>query len=174
MIILAFDIAGRTGIAYGSAGGNPRATAVDLGKGRSEAVRFAKMIETTQFMLDRYKPDLVVYEAPIGGPRTSHFLVGIAACFTGQARLMGYDPKACSIASIRKHFLGKNLTSRDFPGWTKAKVRTEIKRQVIARCHLLGWPVRDDDEGDAVSLWDYAGATFGRAQSKPTGGLFHG
>ena len=169
---MAFDIAGRTGIAYGRAGETPRATAIDLGKHLSEGKRFSRMIRATNELLSKYRPDLVVYEAPIGGPRTSHFLVGIAACFTGEATRLGFEPKEINLASVRKHFLGKHLTTKSFPGKSKGQVRSEIKRSVVARCYALGWTVRDDDEADACALWDYASATYGRAQAAPVGGLF--
>lgn len=173
MIVMAFDIAGRTGIAYGRAGETPRATAVDLGKGRGDAAQFARMIRATNELLTKYRPDIVVYEGPVGGPRTSHFLVGLAACFVGEAARLGHKPIDLNLGSVRKHFLGKHITTRSMPGASKGAVRQEIKRAVIARCHALGWPVRDDDEADACALWDYASATIGRAQAKPLGGLFN-
>lgn len=174
MIVMAFDISGRTGVAYGRAGGSPRATSLNLGQGLSEQKRFAKMISSTRFLLRKYKPDIVVYEAPVGGPKTSHFLVGVTACFVGTAAEEGFDPISVPINSVRKHFLGKHLTSRDFPGANKAGARRAIKRQVIARCQLLGWSVRDDDEADACAIWDYGCAVHGRAQSRPAGRLFNG
>lgn len=172
MKILAFDIASRAGIAFGVAGETPRATSVDLGKKLPEAQRFSKMIQATKHFLERFEPDVVVYEGVVGGPKTSHFLVGIAACFVGEATRLGYDPKSCSLGAVRSHFLGKHLTTRHFPHMKHAAAKLEIKRAVIARCHQLGWQVQDDNEADACALWDYAGATLGRAQAAPVGGLF--
>lgn len=174
MKVMAFDIATRCGVAFGTAGGTPRATAVDLGKGFSDAERFAKVIGATRRLLERFEPDLVAFEEAVGGPKTSHFLVGIAACFQGQAAAMGYRPRPVPIATVRKHFLGKHLTAQHFPGLSKGRARLAIKRQVVARCTALGWEVKDDDEADACAIWDYACATWGRAQARPVGGLFDG
>ena len=174
MKIMAFDIAGHTGIAFGGAGEIPRSTSVDLGRKKSEAVRYSKMIGLTRKMIAQFEPDLVVYEAPVGGPKTSHFLVGVAACFVGEAHRNGVNIKKLELSSVRRHFLGKHLTSRHFPHLTKAKARIEIKRAVVARCHQLGWDVDDDDEADACALWDYAQAVYGRSQSAPLGELFNG
>jgi hypothetical protein len=171
--VIAFDIAGATGIAFGVAGGTPRATTVDLGKKLSEAQRFSKMIQTARFFLNKFEPDIVVYEAPVGGPKTSHFLVGVAACFVGEATRLGYDPKSVNLASVRSHFLGKHLTTRHFPHLKPAAAKAEIKRAVVARCFALGWPVKGHDDADALACWDYASATLGRAQAAPTGGLFN-
>jgi hypothetical protein len=169
---MALDIAGCTGVAFGVAGETPRAISVDLGKSRSEAVRFSKMIGLTNTLIRKHKPDLLVYEAPVGGPKTSHTLVGIAACFVGEATRLGFEPEKIAIASVRKHFLGKHLTSASFPGMSKGRARQEIKRALIARCNMLGWKVDDDDQADACAIWDYACAKWAGTQAKPIGGLF--
>ena len=168
MIVMAFDIATHTGVALGRAGETPRAISVDFGK-RNQAVVFSKVIRLTCNLLTKYKPDILVYESPVGGPKTSHFLVGIAACFAGEASRLGYKPEKLDISSVRKHFLGRNLTRRDFPHLAPGRARTEIKRAVIARCHQLGWRVEDDDQADACALWDYAAATIARTQGAPAG-----
>lgn len=172
--ILAFDIATRTGVAFGPVGGTPRSTAIVLGAKLPDAQRFGEMIKAAKRLITHLKPDILVYEAPVGGPKTSHFLVGIAACFAGESVALGYNPISLPLASVRKHFIGKHLTSAHFPGMTKNRARVEIKNTVIARCYALGWHVDGDDEADACALWDYAGATLGRAQSAPPGGLFNG
>lgn len=169
---MAWDLAGRTGVAYGRAGETPRATTVDLGKARGEAARLAEVIRATRGLLERMRPEILVYEAPVGGPKTSHFLVAVAGCFVGQATLMGYAPVSVSIGAVRRHFLGKALAARDFPGLSKARAREAIKNAVVARCGALGWKPRTDDEADAMALWDYACATLARGQAAPLGGLF--
>lgn len=169
---MALDIAGSTGVAFGVAGETPRAISVDLGKRHSEAVRFSKMIGLTKTLVEKHRPDLIVYEAPVGGPKTSHTLVGIAACFVGEATRLGFTPEKVAIASVRKHFLGKHLTTAHFPGMSKGQARNEVKRALVARCNQLGWKVDDDDQADACAIWDYACSTKARAQAKPLGGLF--
>lgn len=170
---MAFDIATSTGVAWGSAGGTPRCVSVDLGKGRSEGSRFSKMLDLADHFLKSYKPDIVVYEAPIGGAMKVVLPGQLAACFVGQAVRLGYEPKSVDLSSVRKHFLGKNLTKAHFPDLSKGQARTAIKRAVIARCLVLGWDVKNDDQGDACATWDYACATMANAQSIPHGGLFN-
>ena len=173
--IMAFDIATHTGVAFGIVGETPRSTTIDLGQGKSQALRFAKAIKTTKHLITRYKPDLVVYEAPIGGKFSSQFLVGLAACVTGQASIECKKPPVkLNIGAVRKHFLGRNVTTRDFPGMSKANAKKAIKQVVIGRCTLLGWKVDSDDAADACALWDYACAHYAKAQAAPLGGLFHG
>lgn len=172
MRVLAFDIATSTGIAYGRAGDVPRVLTVDLGKGLPDEKRFAKAIEMTHDLLDRYKPDQVVYEAPIGGKNSSQFLIGVAACVMGEATRLRFPCKQMYLASVRKHFLGKHLTARDFPALKPAHAKRAIKQEVIKRCVVLKWPVSTDDEADAAALWDFACSTMRGHQSAPVGGLF--
>lgn len=170
MKILAFDIASSTGIAFGGPGDVPMTKVIDLGRARSKQARFAKAIRMTAGFIEARRPDLVAVECPIG-PGTSSVLSGAYACVVGQAHLMGVRVVDYQVQSIRKHFLGKALTSRDFPGLTKDESRAEIKRVVMNRCRALGWKVDTDDEADACALWDYAMAKAG-VQTVPQGGLF--
>ena len=76
-------------------------------------------------------------------------------------------------ATTRKHFLGKALTSRDFPGLKQAKAKLAIKQKVKARGEAMGWVIPDLDAADAAATWDWACATYARQyQATPHGGLF--
>jgi hypothetical protein len=168
---MAFDIATQTGVAFGPAGGTPRAVSVDLGKGLPEAQKFSRMLRLVDDFLTRHEPDLVVYEAAIGGANSSQYLIGLVGCLRGAAFNHRLDPKAVYLAGVRKHFIGKNLTSKDFPGLGSYAAKKEIKRVVVNRCRSLGWDVEDDNEADACAAWDYACATMAGVQARP-GGLF--
>lgn len=172
MKVLAFDIATSTGVAWGTAGTTPQATTVDLGKGLSEAKRFANVIDAASLHIESYKPDVVAYEAPVGGKDASAYLIGLSACLRGAAALYGYDPEQIWISQYRKHFLGKHLIVRDFPGMTKANAKRQIKATVVGRCKALGWSPANDDEADAMAIWDFACAKHKAHQSTPAGGLF--
>ncbi|MBT8460006.1 MAG: hypothetical protein KJN60_10085, partial [Boseongicola sp.] len=117
MRVLAFDIATQTGVAFGCVGSAPQSKVIDLGKGRSDAARFSKAIRMTKGFIDDCRPDLVAIEAPIG-PGSSTVLIGLYACVVGEAYRMGCTVKRYQVQTIRKHFLGKALTARDFKGLT--------------------------------------------------------
>jgi Holliday junction resolvasome RuvABC endonuclease subunit len=163
MIVLAFDVASVTGVAVGASGAKPRAWAVTLGRGGSEVDRLAKAITMTGAYIDKFKPDLVAVEAPVGGRDANALLIGLLACVKGEASRRGLRVVEYFPATIRKHFLGKALTSRDFPGKSKAASKAAIKGAVIARCHMLGWEVEGHDAGDAAALWDLACAMESRS-----------
>lgn len=175
MKVLALDIATQTGCAFGAASTSPLLWSVDLGESRSHNARFAKAIQLTVSLIDKYDPDLVVIEAPVGGPKTSHLLVGLWACVSGAAGHKGKRVEKHDIAAIRKHFLGKHLTVKDFPHLKSvAAKKRAIKSAVINRCNLLGWTPPDDNAADAGALWDYACSIHSMDHHITTiGGLFN-
>ncbi|MFY0682841.1 MAG: hypothetical protein JXR13_19920 [Thalassovita sp.] len=175
MKVLALDIATQTGVAVGNSGDAPKAWSVDLGKGHSEDVRFSEVLKLTHGLIATHKPELIAIEAPIGGNNANAYLIGLAACVRGCAANRGVVCIHVLPASVRKHFLGKAKTSRDFPGLKQSKAKLAIKREVLARCHLLKWDVPDLDAADAAATWDWACANHARQyQAAPLGGLFHG
>ena len=170
-MIVALDIATQTGVAVGSPGGAPRAWSVDLGKGSSDDARFSAVLTLTHKLIAEYKPRLLAIEAPVGGPKASHLLIGLVACVKGCAANRSIPVKDFPINSVRKHFLGRAPRVSDYPAKNRAAAVKAMKADVMARCRLLGWQVDGHDEADAVALWDFACATLG-AQTTPAGGLF--
>lgn len=173
MKIVALDVATQTGICVGRAGADPKAWSVDLGKGRSEDARFSNILRLTQGLIQTHEPDMIVVEAFVGGPKASAYLIGLVACVRGCAANRGIPVELVYPATARKHFIGKAMTGRDFPGLKPAKAKLAIKKVVLDRCHLLGWDVPDLDAADAACAWDWACATkVKNYQAKPHGGLF--
>jgi len=170
-VILALDIATLTGVAVGEPGSAPVSWTEDLGKRTSEEARFSKALWLTDKLIKAHTPDLIAVEAAIGGREASAYLIGLVACVRGCAFNRSVPVKVYHRASILKHFVGKALTSRDFPGLGKARAKAAIKETVVSRCRLLGWEVEDDNAADACALWDYANAVQG-LQVAPGGGLF--
>jgi Holliday junction resolvasome RuvABC endonuclease subunit len=171
MKILAFDIARNTGIAVGSTDGEPVAWSVNLGK--SHEARFSKALQLTASLIIKHQPDLIAIEDVVGRAKTPHVNVGIVACVRGVACNRGIPVLMCPVQTVRKHFVGRAYTAKDFPGLTANKAREAIKAQVMGRCALLGWSVPDDDAADAAAIWDYAMATRSRSyQAAPVGGMF--
>lgn len=179
MIILAFDLASVTGVAVGQPGGKPIAWSVDLGKARSEDFRFSQALVLTHKLIEQHKPDLIAIEAPVGGPKTSHFLVGLVACVRGCAFNRRVKIESFNIASIRKHFCGGHVTSAAYghldPKKRKGAARAAGKALVMQKCRLLGWDAEDDNAADACALWDAACSQQSRSHQVATvGGLFGG
>lgn len=177
MIILALDVATVTGVAVGALGGSPNAWSIDLGQGKSEDYRFSQALVHTHRLIETYSPDLIAVEGAVGGPRTSHFLVGLLACIRGCACNRKIRVESYSVAAIRRHFVGGHVTSAAYghlePKRRKAAARSAGKNLVMARCRQLGWQADDDNAADAAALWDYACALESRShQITSIPGLF--
>lgn len=174
MRILALDTAIKTGCAFGVAGGKPVFWSVSLGEAEW-SVRFSKMLELVDKCVDKYQPDLVAVEAAATGSHGNPDLIGLAACAQAQAARRGCQVVTYMPNSVRKHFMGKALTARDYPALNHRAAKKAIKSAVIGRCHMLGWAVTDDNQADAVALWDFAASKVSRAhQMTSLPGLFEG
>jgi Holliday junction resolvasome RuvABC endonuclease subunit len=172
MQILALDVATRVGVCVGSSGADPIAFEEYLGKA-SEDERFSNVLRLTQNLIRDHRPDLVAVEAAIGGKTSSPYMTGLVACVRGVCANRRVRCESVHSGSVRRHFLGKALTTRHFPHLSKPAAKKAIKQEVIKRCHLLGFDVTTDNEADAVATWDYAQAKWGsHYQSQPLGGLF--
>ncbi|UWQ30228.1 hypothetical protein [Leisingera sp. M523] len=189
MKILALDVATTTGICVGVSGADPRAWSISLGeapgrgrlskdeKAELEARRFNNALIMTQGLIEAHSPDLIVIEAAIGGPKASHYLIGLVACVRACAKNRGVKCKPANLGAIRKHFLGRSFSVSDFPHLKPVAAKLAIKVEVVKRCHLLGWDIgTDHDAADACALWDWACATHVSGhQAAPAGELFrHG
>ncbi len=190
MKILALDVATQTGIAIGSSGGKPKAWSVSLNEGlamniideepadrkmRLDNGRFSNALRLTHGLIHTHKPDFIMIEAAIGGPKASHYLIGLVANIRGCATNHGVLCRGANLGAVRKHFLGRSYGVKDFPHLKPAAAKAAIKGLVMDRCKLLGWEVEDDDSADACAIWDYACATRAKGyQAKPLGGLFSG
>lgn len=69
----------------------------------------------TQGLITAHKPDLIVIEAPIGGQKVNASLIKMVGCIEGCAFNRGVKTHSVSLATVRKRFLGKAFTKRDFP-----------------------------------------------------------
>lgn len=177
MIVIALDLAGVTGVAVGSPGGRPTAYSVDLGKAMPEDFRFSQALALTHKLIAEHQPGLIAIEAPVGGPQTSHFLVGLVACVRGCSYNRRVRIESYNVASIRKHFVGGHVTSAAYghldPKKRKAVARAAGKNLVMQRCRQLGWDAADDNAADACALWDLACAMQSRShQMTSVPGLF--
>lgn len=170
MKVVALDLASSTGVAVGKPNSAPVAWTVALGKA-SEDERFSRILVLTDQLIREHEPDLVAIEAAIGGRDASQFLIGLVSCVRGCCANRKVRCEMYHLGSIRKHFLGKALTQKDFPGLSKVKAKAAIKQTVVDRCRLLGWEPQTHDEADAMALLDYALAKNSNHQARVAGGL---
>jgi hypothetical protein len=175
MLIMALDLAVKTGFCIGRAGGKPRAGSVRLKSPHDPSSRACRKLGIwlrDQFAFER--PDLVVIEAPVNigamidwkkdGEKPSfrstpetisllHRLVGGVETICGPYGIRCGD---ANVQTVRKHFIGR--------------ARPENPKQVVLdRCRLLGYVDRDfsdTDAADAIALWDWACATHARVQPR--------
>lgn len=173
MKIVSLDIATNCGVAVGVSGGTPRTWTVNLGKAPDER-RFSNALRLAHGLIATHEPDLVTVEAAIGGPKASAYLIGLVACVRGCCANQGVRCENVNLGSVRKHFLGKHYTMRDFPGMRRIDAKRAIKGMVMDRCRMIGWEVENDDCADAAALWDYSCATWAGVQPRPHGDLFMG
>lgn len=173
MKILALDVSTNTGVCVGTTDANrPKAWTVSLGKLPTER-KLSNALVMTQGLILSHSPDLIVIEAPIGGKKVNPPLIKMVGCIEACAYNRGVKTECTHLGTVRKHFLGRAYTKQDFPHLSEKSARAEIKRMVMHRCTTLGWAPENDDESDAMALWDYACAHFGRGyQAAPTGELF--
>jgi Holliday junction resolvasome RuvABC endonuclease subunit len=163
--LLALDIATRTGWAYGRVplrGTTAlEASAVRPPKPDSGIIRvlteagglghfLAEFEERLTGLLDDKRPGGLIIEAPLLPKLTSFETVcklmsmaGIAQKVADQWRIRWR--RIAQPASIKKHFAGKG----------NAK-----KPDMIAACRQRGWEVFDDNEADALAIWDLGCALY--------------
>lgn len=166
MKIVALDLATNTGVAVGDAGGTPKAFHERLGEaGSSHAARFSQMLRFTDLLIQRHKPDLLAIEQPIaagvmGGEERVQLAMGWRAIVFTVAYRRGVRCVEYPVSSIRAHFIGG------------AVPKGAGKRLTLERCARLGWAAADDNEADALALWDFTRMKHGAPSTPPAFGLF--
>lgn len=145
-MLLALDLALKTGWAAGIPCGPVSHGSFKL-HGTADPARLLEMVREVTALLDRFNVTHMVAEAPFIGKRrnTAMALYGyraaaMIACANKKVRVHDLvEP-----SKIRKHFIGA--------GGLK---RADAKSAVIEKCQWRGWTPANDDEADALALWDY-------------------
>lgn len=173
-MILALDLATRTGFAFGEVGTRspPTTGAVRLKDPSDDrAIAFSNLIAWLDQQFRTVQPALVVKEAMLplqafrnigNAAATVEFAMGLHAIVEGVCIRFGVRFESPADSSVRKHFIG----------FANKGARRDTKDAVIARAITLGYlprDSRDDDRADAAALWDFACAHYGRR----SGGLLH-
>lgn len=163
--ILALDLANKMGLAIGAVGSVPRSETVVLKQ--SDEPRARATGRLMGWLQDEWKvarPALVVREAPFpleafrkrhNSQEAAQMAYGLHGVLEGMCDRWGVRLETVHPATARKHFIGA----------AHAGERGRTKAAVIARCHLLGLMPKtsfDDNRADALSVWDWACATFGQ------------
>jgi hypothetical protein len=152
MIVLALDLASRTGWAVGG-GGMPKTGVYNL-SGGSRGHGFLGFNNWLYGKIDRTGAELIAYEKPLfslgkQGIRADvgMKLIGLAAMAEMIGAARGIPVVVVAVQPVRKAFLGHGRPANP-------------KQAVLDRCKLLGWETGgDDNRGDAAALWFWAKAT---------------
>ena len=155
--ILALDVATATGAAFGGSRDTPRFWTINLGASAShEGARYAQLFIDVRRIIDANQPDLLALEAPLaagGGGKSNRaqLAMGLRGCVMAAAFMAGVPVKQAHAASIRKHFIGHGRLPRK-----------DAKRATIGRCWQLGWKAQNDNEADALAIFDFFASRDGR------------
>ena len=145
--ILALDLATSTGWAAGKPCGSPTYGTFKIKKGRP-GQRFRQMAQEVIALIQQFQPTHVAYEEQfVGGKLTGpglQTLFGFRAAAMMACENQGISPESFTPSQIRSHFLHSSKLKR-----------TEAKQETIAQCRAIGWTPANDDEADALALWDF-------------------
>jgi hypothetical protein len=171
-LILALDIATRTGWALGELGAVPNSGSIRFGNQSTDSdVIFKAGLDWAEGFVKKLRPDLVIYEAML--PPLAKLGVTSAAVRDRLAGLQGimravsrrYEVALildCSVGDVRQHFIGDRRLKRE-----------AAKREVLRRCAQLGWTACDDNAGDALAIWSYASGIIDPVSALKTTPLFN-
>lgn len=152
MIILGADLSTKTGVAYDEGG------AVRLEGFRSATSSendfgdlFLSFDVWWRALLSRVAPAVVAFESPmrvIGHGKstmktsqtTIRILFGLATIAELRAHERGIEVYEVNISTVKRQFAGDGRAD---------------KKAMIARARLLGYDPRDDNQADAVAVWQY-------------------
>jgi hypothetical protein len=151
--ILALDLARTSGWAFGEPGAEPVHGSIQFAaKDASHEAVFYKAMIWSNARIVEFKPDLIVWEAPLAtsftrgktNTDTTTLLYGLPAIVGAMAYSFKiYDVRKADTAKVRGHFLGCNPK------------REEAKAMTVKQCGVMGWNVEDDNEADALATWSY-------------------
>jgi hypothetical protein len=163
--ILALDLGIASGFARGAPGDAPQSGTVQLKK-TSELidVAYGNLIAFLCEEFGRQLPAMVVKERML-------YLQAFTSLGTSEktirahAAYHGIVEGLCVRYGVRWEDVSPSTFRRHFIGAANAGSRDETKQAVVDRCHLLKLmpaDCRDDNRADAIAVWDWAAATFGR------------
>lgn len=164
MIFIALDIATATGVAVGDPTGEPTFFTEKLGAG-SQGSRFAGMMLLVRRLIKDHQPNLIAIERIMaqgggGGQSRAELAGGLRGVVLCSAFVSNSRVREFYVATIRKHFIGEGRLKRK-----------EAKERTINECQMRGWQVENDNEADALALWDLIGCKYGGRRTMSSGAL---
>ena len=154
-LIIALDIATKTGWAMGKPGEIPTCGSHRFGQAHSEPHEvFGAALKWFSEFLREHRVDTLIVEQMLPPDamknKTSRAvrdrLAGLHGVMLGVAQLRGVGEIAqASVGDIRAHFIGDRSARRE-----------TAKREVMRQCEMQGWAAPDDNAADACALWSYA------------------
>lgn len=175
--VLALDIATTTGVCYDGMDwiDVPKFETWELrsagGVGQYGA-RFASLARRLDSLIAalamaKCKPDIIAFEEPLNVKRRSskmsngvtRLLVGLASVAECVAYQHGIKCVEVPVSTAKAHFGGRTKDA-------------DPKAAVMARCRVLGWQVKNTDEGDSAAIWSFVKCTSDPKFSYQTTPLF--
>jgi Holliday junction resolvasome RuvABC endonuclease subunit len=155
--VMFWDIATVSGVTFDGPSGGPiplSATVVARHSDDDHGQAYDVLDRQCTEMIMVHQPDVLAFEAafPFQGkgasPIPTNFgtvrkILGMVAIVEKCGWRAGIDVYECNIAAIRKHFTGNGRAD---------------KAEVLHRCKVLGWPVKNLDEADSAAGWDFTKA----------------
>lgn len=163
-MILALDMATRTGWASGVIGASPTWGAHDFGRNRSNGEVLSAFRTWLCRKLDEIQPTVVCFESPyMPGPNSRFSAPANALTIRRLFAFAGFTEAVCVERRVRCYEARPSEITRAFLGGPAPRQRAEKKAATVKMARLLGYAVADDDEADAVALWCFAESVFAPA-----------
>ena len=167
-MILALDLATRTGFAYGEIGAPVPVFGARTFRSDEPGEAIARFRGWLSAMIFNVKPTRIAFESPYINPHKVNMMVirrlaAMAEFTLATAWELKIDIREHRPSEITKFFTGRANMKRE-----------EKKRVTIDMCHRYGWQTLDDDAADALALWAMIEASIdaGAARCRGEGTLF--
>lgn len=149
--ILALDLSGTVGWAAGHPGQTPACGTWRLSTSPRLGPRFVGYENELIDALERWKPRLVVMEAPLPAMRQ-----GSTDVARQQFGLAAYTEGECERARVQLREQPAHMVRKAVLGYAPTGGTEKIKAEIVAWCHAQGWSPPDHNAGDALVLWAYS------------------
>ena len=147
--VLALDLATKTGWAFGEMDAEPEYGTLELPGGSKNLGPFLHTFSNwLDAALHKMIPEYIVYELPVLPKTTNPTTVIKLNSLAGHTELLAHLSKihcrGARNSTVMKHFTGNGGGKRD-----------DRKARCINACLNRGWEPEDDNQADALAIWDY-------------------